>query len=214
MKRLALALLILTVTAALWWTDAADRLVHPARHRLSGATLASLDDYVAAANRALGPATRIARLTLPDGDGPVVATAETGATAYLDPPSARVLDTAPATRPTPELVHRPLAAPALSLAVVAQAAQPLANGAPLRVVEWPGERNPDWTVRFVGKLGSATIKVADDIGTATPARGPGGTAAAAGDLVPALTIGGGVLLALLVLLWPRRGKRGKAGRKR
>ena len=104
---LAIAIIPLSLSgAALVWDHALDRLVNPARHAVSGATLLAPDAYVAAARTMLKPGDRIAQLTLPSEEGPVVVAAAPGGKAparpgppqrtmvYLDPPTARVLEVA------------------------------------------------------------------------------------------------------------------------
>lgn len=100
----ALALLVIPLSlsgAALVWHDGLDRLLHPARHATSGTALLGADAYVAAVR--LAPGERIATLTF--GHGPVQLAAApahdprrtgppTRRVAYLDPPTARVLDVA------------------------------------------------------------------------------------------------------------------------
>ena len=105
---LSLAILIIPLCltgSALVWKDSTDRLVNPARYATSGAAVLPVDRYVGAARAVFAPGERIASIELPEGDGPVVVSAvqprPEGArgrpvrtSAYLDPPTARVLDTA------------------------------------------------------------------------------------------------------------------------
>lgn len=107
---LILAILIVPLClsgAALVWDEPLDRIANPARYAVTGDTLLTPSAYVAAAARVLKPGDRIAQLTLPDGQGPVVvAAAPAGVGAarggppprmmvYLDPPTAKVLEVAP-----------------------------------------------------------------------------------------------------------------------
>lgn len=101
---LVLAVLIVPLSlsgAALVWHDALDRVINPQRFAVTGAGRLPADAYAAAARARLGPGERVASLTLPDDDGPVVVSAApAGAAArvrtnvWLDPPTARVLDMA------------------------------------------------------------------------------------------------------------------------
>ena len=106
---LILAIVIIPLSlsgAALVWDEALDRIVNPARFAVSGETLVAPDAYVAAARAVLKPGDRIAQLTLPGGNGPVVVTAAPAGKkaarpgppqrtmVYLDPPTARVLEVA------------------------------------------------------------------------------------------------------------------------
>ena len=105
---LTLAILIIPLSlsgAALVWDEPLDRLANPARYAVSGDRLLAPDAYVAAAKAVLKPGQRVAQLTLPDADGPVVVAASGMAKqarpgpplrtmVYLDPPTARVLQIA------------------------------------------------------------------------------------------------------------------------
>ncbi|HEU0066207.1 MAG TPA: PepSY-associated TM helix domain-containing protein [Sphingomonas sp.] len=106
---LVLAILIIPLSlsgAALVWDEGLDRMLNPQRFAVSGDTMLSPDAYVAAAARVLKPGDRIAMLTLPEDDGPVVVAARPATAGkprpgppqrtmvYLDPPTARVLEVA------------------------------------------------------------------------------------------------------------------------
>ena len=105
---LALAILVIPLSlsgAALVYDEALDHGVNPQRYAVSGTARLGADAYAAAAMARLKPGERVAQLTWPDGDGPVVvAAAGVAAQAhpgppqrtmvYLDPPTARVLDVA------------------------------------------------------------------------------------------------------------------------
>jgi hypothetical protein len=202
MKRLALLILILAAGLALWWWGVAGRLVHPARHAITGTATLSADAYADAAHRALPAGARIETLTFPDAagpdrGGPVEIAADTGARIYLDPPTARVLDQTEGAQPEAE---RALARPALSPDAALLLARPLANGAAPTRIDWPGDHVPDWTIRFKGRDGTRTIKVADDTGTATPALVPRAAAtrlvrAVDGDAAIAVLAAAAILLA-------------------
>ena len=116
---LTLALLIVPISlsgAALVWHDGLDRLVNPDRYAVSsGATTQPASAYVAAAQSALGSAPRIASLRYPEhGAGPVVVTAVQPSAGegppmrinvWLDPATARVLDSAPANAGLVRFLH-------------------------------------------------------------------------------------------------------------
>ena len=106
---LLLAILIIPLSlsgAALVWHDALDRVVDPARYRISGTVRLTPERYAAGAQAALKPGERIAQMTMPEGKGPVVVAAAPATVdpdrrgppprmmIYLDPPTARVLDVA------------------------------------------------------------------------------------------------------------------------
>jgi len=106
---LLLAILIIPLSlsgAALVWHDALDRVVNPARYRISGTVRLTPERYAAGAQGALKPGERIAQITMPEGKGPVVVAAAPANVdpdrrgppprmmIYLDPPTARVLDVA------------------------------------------------------------------------------------------------------------------------
>jgi uncharacterized iron-regulated membrane protein len=106
---LILAIVIIPLSlsgAALVWDEALDRVVNPARFAVTGETLLAPDAYVAAARTVLKPGDRIAQLTLPGEDGPVIVAAAPAGKAvarpgppqrtmvYVDPPTARVLEVA------------------------------------------------------------------------------------------------------------------------
>lgn len=92
--------------AALVWDHALDKAINPQRFAVSGTTTLPTSAYVAAASKALAPGEQIASIRFPEEGGPVVVSASTpvkGAarpgppqrtSLYLDPPTARVLDTA------------------------------------------------------------------------------------------------------------------------
>jgi uncharacterized iron-regulated membrane protein len=102
---LILAILIIPLSlsgAALVWDEALDRLANPDRYAVSGTTMLPPASYVEAARGSLKAGDRIATLTLPDDEGPVVLVANRAAKGerpgppprtivYLDPPTARVL---------------------------------------------------------------------------------------------------------------------------
>ncbi|GGB28021.1 hypothetical protein GCM10011380_17000 [Sphingomonas metalli] len=201
MKRLGLLILFIAAAAALWTSGVADPWIHPARHRVSGTGLLPLDSYADAAARALPAGTGLARLTLPDGRAPVTVEATDGSLIYLDPPTAAVLDVEPGD-PQDAAARPPL--PVLPLTAVLLAARPLVNGAPLRRIDWPGGHAPDWTLRFAGRGRGATVKVADDTGTATPARAERASVARAARGPWAWIGAAAVLGAALVALGLRR----------
>ena len=107
---LVLAILVIPLSlsgAALVYDEALDHAVNPARHAVSGTARLDADAYAAAARARLKPGERIAQLTWPEGDGPVMvaaagAAAQTRPNAgngppqrtmvWLDPPTARVLE--------------------------------------------------------------------------------------------------------------------------
>ena len=106
---LLLAILIIPLSlsgAALVWHDALDRVVDPARYRISGTVRLTPERYAAGAQAALKPGERIAQIIMPEGKGPVVVAAAPATVdpdrrgppprmmIYLDPPTARVLDVA------------------------------------------------------------------------------------------------------------------------
>ena len=103
---LVLAILVIPLSlsgAALVYGEALDHVVNPARYAVTGAARLNADAYAAAAARRLKPGERVAQLTWPEGDGPVVVAAA-GATpqtrpgpqqrtmVWLDPPTAHVLE--------------------------------------------------------------------------------------------------------------------------
>ena len=102
---LILAILIIPISvtgAALVWDEALDKGINSQRYAVSGGNVIDPELYVAAARGALGPEDRVTTLTLPHDDGePVIVAASRPAQkgpsvrtmVYLDPPSARVLDT-------------------------------------------------------------------------------------------------------------------------
>ena len=106
---LLLAIFIIPLSlsgAALVWHDVLDRVVNPARYRISGTVRLTPERYAAGAQAALKPGERIAQITMPEGKGPVVVAAAPATVdpdrrgppprmmIYLDPPTARVLDVA------------------------------------------------------------------------------------------------------------------------
>ena len=92
--------------AALVWDHALDKAVNPQRFAVSGTATLPPSAYVAAAAKALAPGEQVTSIRFPEEDGPVVVSASAppkGAARpgppqrtnlYLDPPTARVLDTA------------------------------------------------------------------------------------------------------------------------
>ena len=103
---LILAILIIPLCvsgAALVYDEALDHALNPARYATSGTARLSPKAYVDAAAPRLKPGERVAQLTFPAEDGPVIVAAA-GAAAqlrpgppqrtnvYLDPPTARVLE--------------------------------------------------------------------------------------------------------------------------
>jgi uncharacterized iron-regulated membrane protein len=116
---LGLALLIIPISlsgAALVWHDGLDRLFNPERYAVTGGDAAQpASAYVDAARAALGSAPRITSLRFPEhGDGPVLITAVQPGTSegppprinvWLDPATARVLDSAPANAGLVRFVH-------------------------------------------------------------------------------------------------------------
>jgi uncharacterized iron-regulated membrane protein len=105
---LILAILIIPLSltgAALVWDEALDHALNPQRYATTGTGELAPARYVAAARAVLAPGARIVSLTLPGDDGGpvVVAASRPGARqavqgpparmmVWLDPPSARVLD--------------------------------------------------------------------------------------------------------------------------
>jgi uncharacterized iron-regulated membrane protein len=104
---LILAILIIPLCftgAALVWDEALDHALNPQRYATSGTQTLDPQRYVDVAKAALAPGDRISTLAMPDGAGPVVVAAmpanakpQAGppqrTSVYLDPPTARVLDT-------------------------------------------------------------------------------------------------------------------------
>ena len=94
-------LLIFLSGAALVWKGSVDDLLHPQR-RVAAAASEAPSFYVAAANRIVAPAERIASLTYPSGEGPVVvSTVREGASPmqgrvryFLHPVTGALLDRA------------------------------------------------------------------------------------------------------------------------
>ncbi|SFP87984.1 hypothetical protein [Sphingomonas rubra] len=176
----------------------ADRLFHPGRYATSGRALLPPEAYVAAARSVAPRGNRVARLALPAGDEPVIVSTA-AVEVYLDPPTARVLDVrAGAGDGTQAIVG------AQPLAGVIARARPYGGAAPLRGVEWPSQRHPDWTVTF-GDAGAA-VKVADDSGTGAAAavRQSGVVVPSAAPLsvgVRAATLLGAIFVAAAALWW-------------
>ena len=87
---LILAILIIPLSlsgAALVWDEALDHAVNPQRYALSGSGRLTPGAYLAAATPRLKPGERMAQLTMPEGDGPVlVAAAGAGQQARPGPP--------------------------------------------------------------------------------------------------------------------------------
>ncbi len=103
---LSLVLIPLSISgSALVWHDALDELLNPSRYATSGADLLAPSAYLKAASEALGPTISPSTLRLPGEPGdPVIVSGRQAPTkpgvrmptisVYLDPPTARVLDTA------------------------------------------------------------------------------------------------------------------------
>jgi uncharacterized iron-regulated membrane protein len=105
---LLLAILIIPISltgAALVWDEGLNRMINPQRFAVSGDTTLGPQAYIAGAAGALKDGERVSMLTMPEDDGPVVVAASPAQAAsrpgppvrtmvYLDPPTARVLDTA------------------------------------------------------------------------------------------------------------------------
>ena len=102
-----LALLVVPISlsgAALVWHDWLDAQINPHRYEVSGEASLPPSAYAAAAARALEPGERIATVTMPHGEGPVVVSAArppvqgggrpVRTMVWLDPADARVLDRA------------------------------------------------------------------------------------------------------------------------
>ncbi|MBW8813468.1 MAG: PepSY domain-containing protein [Caulobacterales bacterium] len=117
---LLIVLVPLSVTGSiLVWHDAIDRALYSQRYATSGA-LASrrVADYAAAAEQAFGPRARLFQLRLPQRAGdPVVAVGRIAGppgpggrprtlNAWIDPPTARVLDVAEVAQQATMVVHR------------------------------------------------------------------------------------------------------------
>lgn len=92
--------------AALVWDHALDKALNPQRFAVSGTATLLPSAYVAAAAKALQPGEQVVSIRFPEDGGPVIVSASAplkeGArpgppqrtNLYLDPPTARVLDTA------------------------------------------------------------------------------------------------------------------------
>lgn len=115
---LILAILIIPICitgSALVWHDALDEAVNPQRYATTGATSVDPTAYVAAAGTALKPGDRIASLRMGEEPGaPVTVTAVAAGAGkgppqrtnvWLDPPSARVLDSAGANSGLVRVMH-------------------------------------------------------------------------------------------------------------
>ena len=116
---LALAILVIPLSlsgAALVYDEAVDHGVNPQRYAVSGTARLGADAYAAAAMARLKPGERVAQLTWPEDDGPVVVAAagDKGQArpgppqrtmVYLDPPTARVLDVAASNTGLLRFVH-------------------------------------------------------------------------------------------------------------
>ena len=74
--------------------DDFERMLHPHRYQASaGETELSASRYLAAAQQAFGARTPVAQIRMPEEErAPVVVTGAGGATAWIDPPSGKVLD--------------------------------------------------------------------------------------------------------------------------
>jgi uncharacterized iron-regulated membrane protein len=117
---LSLALLIIPIAvsgALLVWHDALDKAINPQRYAATGAPTLPPSAYAAAARAALGPGERIASVRFPEhAGGPVLVTGvRAGAgeggrpvrtNVWLDPPTARVLDSASADAGLVRFMHQ------------------------------------------------------------------------------------------------------------
>lgn len=116
---LLLALLIVPISltgSALVWHDWLDETLNPQRHAVTGPASLQPSDYARSAAAALSPDERIATLTLPEGEGPVMVSAarpsEPGATGrpirtnvWLGPADAHILDTAASNEGAVRMLH-------------------------------------------------------------------------------------------------------------
>ena len=116
---LGLAILIVPISlsgAALVWHDDLDAWLNPQRHVVSGEATQPPSFYAASARTVIDPGDRIASIRYPENDGgPVLLTAVRAGSAdrspplrlnvWLDPASARVLDSAPANAGLVRFVH-------------------------------------------------------------------------------------------------------------
>ncbi len=116
---LLLAVLIIPISltgSALVWHDWLDETLNPQRHAVSEPPSLQPSDYARSAAAALAPGERIATVTFPEGEGPVMVSAarpaEPGATGrpvrtnlWLDPADARVLDTAASNEGAVRVLH-------------------------------------------------------------------------------------------------------------
>ena len=98
--------------------------------------------------------------------GPLFLIALTGTWLVMPESFERLAGQSPRLWSEPKASARPMAHPAQPLAVVLDRAADLHPNAAVRMILWPTERDPDWTVRFTGSH-VAPIKVADDTGNAT-----------------------------------------------
>lgn len=199
----AIAVVLLAVSVAamvLVGPGVIDRVAHPGRYATSGQARLAPQAYVAAARLVMPRGDRVRELLFPGGRQPVIVSTASVAV-YLDPPTARVLDV----RTAPQVGMRPITGAQPVAGVIARA-RPYGGGEPLRRVDWPTRRSPDWTVTF----GDAdAVKVADDSGTAraAPVR-QGATltsrlpdAAALSPAARATILCGAVVVAIGALLW-------------
>lgn len=197
---LALSLAVVAVVGP----GVVDRMFHPGRYATSGRALLPLEAYAAAARSVAPRGDWVARLTLPAGDGPVIV-ATSSVAVYLDPPTARVLDVR-----TGEGDGTRAIVGAQPIAGVIARAEPYGGGEPLRRIDWPSRRSPDWTVTF-GDAGAA-VKVADDSGTAgaAPVREREVVVPSAAPLSVGVRVAmllGAVVMAIAALWWLVRGAR-------
>ena len=196
---LIIAAVLLFAGGALRLGGGSERLLHPARFAVTGATTLSPDRYADAVARA-APTTPLAALRFPTGERPVVAEAER-ATLWLDPPTALVLDRAD--RVPDAGAASPLADPSLGPAAVLAGARAVVGPGPrLAELTWPTLHRADWQVRFDG---GAVVDVADDSGFPARAQPMDAPAVSTPARWGATLITGAALLLLAGLFaWTRR----------
>lgn len=115
---LLLAVLIVPISltgSALVWHDWLDEQANPQRHSVSGPPRLSPSAYVAAAGSALQSGERVATITFPEGEGPVMVSAwrppEPGqgrpvrTNLWLDPQSGQLLDRAASNEGVVRVLH-------------------------------------------------------------------------------------------------------------
>ncbi|MGZ8350379.1 MAG: PepSY-associated TM helix domain-containing protein [Allosphingosinicella sp.] len=115
---LLLAVLIIPISltgSALVWHDWLDETLHPGRYAVSGAPALTPAGYADAARRALGPGERVATIRFPEGEGPVMVSANrptqpgggrpVRTNVWLDPADGRVLDTASSNAGAVQVMH-------------------------------------------------------------------------------------------------------------